>query len=147
MTNIESVTNKLIYPNGYAILPYTAIDMPMPFADFEIQDEDIDGNIIGTGVYHSVSTLSAELGSLLVPVTIIDERFFIIRYGMDWDTVPQVTAFLEASGLNNVRANLDGTLKLVSELDFTTFAGNEFMIIPVHMVNDVPEYVQAEVVA
>ena len=140
MTNIESVTNKLIYPNGYAILPYTVIDTPLPFQDFEIQDE----NGVGTGVYHSVTTLSQVLGQLLVPVTIIDERFFIIRYGMDWDTVPQVTAFLEASGLNNVRANLDGTLKLVSELDFTTFVGNEFMIIPVHMVNDVPKNIPTE---
>ena len=147
MTNIESVKNKLIYPNGYAILPYAVIDTPLPFTDFEIQEADIDGNLVGTGTYHSVSTLSAELGKLLVPVTIIDERFFIIRYGMDWDTVPQVTAFLEASGLNNVRANADGTYKLVSELDFTTFVGNEFMIIPVHMVNDVPKYIPTEVIA
>ena len=141
MTNIESVTNKLIYPNGYAILPYAVIDAPLPFTDFEIQDEFG----VGTGTYHSVSTLSAELGKLLVPVTIIDDRFFIIRYGMDWDTVPQVTAFLEAGGLSNVRANADGTLKTVSELDFTTFVGNEFMIIPVHMVNDVPKNIPTEV--
>jgi len=134
MTNIESIINKLIYPNGYAILPYSVIDMPIPFQDFEIQD----ANGIGTGVYHSVLTLSAEIGSLFVPVPAIDNRFFIVRYGMDWDTVPQVTAFLESSGLNNVRKNIDGTLKTVSQLDFTTFTGNEFMIIPVHMVNDVP---------
>jgi hypothetical protein len=78
MTNIEQVRKKLLRPSGYAIVPNAYKDIPLPFPEWEIQDD----NGVGTGLYHTPQTLSTALGgSTLVLIPYIDDRFFLMRHG------------------------------------------------------------------
>jgi hypothetical protein len=139
MTNLGQIRKKLIRPSGYAIIPKTQINSPLPFPEWEIEDENG-----GTGEYYSPQTLSNTLGKLLVLIDYIDDRFFLMRYGMDWDTVPQVTGYLQSIGLTHIRDNGDSTLKTTAELDYSLFDGTEFMIIPPYMIQDVPKQIVEE---
>lgn len=89
------------------------------------------------GFYHSIATLEKALGSLFVATPIIDERFIMIHYGFDEeenaDERALLKALLTAKGLVNMR--LDTTL---TEIDFTSFNGNEFGIFSAREIKSVP---------
>ena len=134
MTNIEIIKEKLLRPSAYAFIPKALADSPLPFPEWEIQDEEGKG----TGEYYSPKMLADILGSLLVLTPRVNGEYLIFRYGLDYDTINNVVAYLEQSGLNNVRKNEDGTLKIIADIDFTTFVGNEFMIVPPHIAKEIP---------
>ncbi len=140
MTNLETIKDKLLHPSSYLFLPASMKDAPMPFDDMEKKDEE--GN--GTGEYLTPNELSSELGDMLVLKDRVNGAFFIMRYGLDTDTVHGVTQDLKNSGLVDIRANEDGTLKLPSELDYASFVGNEFMIVPPHLAKQIPINVAVE---
>ena len=135
MTNLEAIKEKLLMPSGYAFIPKTHIDVPLPFPEWEIQD----ANGVGTGSYYSPLTLSKELGSFLQLVDVMGGNWFIMRYGLDWDTVDEVSAYLVSIGLVDVRRNADGTLTETKNVDYTALAGNEFMIVPAYQAKDIPK--------
>jgi len=119
----------------------------MPFAEWEIQDE----NGVGTGAYYSPRTLSQTLGGELLELDKsgakrIDDRFVVMRYGFDSDTIPEVTAYLQQSrGLTHIRdtgvVNDVGVSKLLhtEDIDYTLFDGTEFMILTDYLLQYVPK--------
>ena len=136
MTNLEIIHKKLLYPSGFMFFPATHSGVPFPFAEWEIQD----ANGVGTGVYHSPDSLSAELPSKLLQLTpFVGGKLLAMRYGVDWDTLPQIEAYLDAIGLVNIRKNPDGTYKLASDLDYASFIGNEYMFVPPYQAVDIPK--------
>ena len=132
--NIDNIKNKLINPNSYAIMPIASKDIPVLLPEWEIQDAD--GN--NTGEFYSAQTLSDALGKLLVLVPKVDGNYFLMRYGFDWDTIPQVIGYFKALGLTDFRENADGTLKTASEVDYILLDGTSFSVVPPHMVKDIP---------
>ena len=134
------VTEKLIQPSAYIVLPKSAMDMSLPFDDMESVDE----NGVGQGVYYSFNDVVNGLGSLLQPIDVLDGNYVLIRYGFDEDTLPQVKGFLEASGLVNMRALVNGYLPTPSELDYSSLVGNEYMIVPPHLIGEIPRAIAVE---
>jgi len=153
MTNIEIIKYKLSKPNSYTLLPMCHTSTPLPFPEWEIQVEEINEEtgeveLIDTGEYYSAENLSKELGNFLVLFPKIDGNFFMMRYGTDWDTIPQLITFFETLSVTiqdeelplfDVRKKDDGTLAPILELDFSEFIGNEFIISPMHMVDGIPD--------
>ena len=146
MTNLEVIRQKLLAPSGVFVLPSAMKDTPLQMPEWEIQDENGEG----TGEYYTPRSLSKALGSLLVLVDVLVTKdpedlrgYFLMRYGIDWDTLSTMESVLDSNHLFNVRKNDDGTYKLPSELDYTSFVGNEYMILPPYLVGGVPKIMPA----
>lgn len=133
---MDLIRQKLLSPTHYFVVPSVLKNTQLPFDEMLIE---------GTTEYRTANILEAEY-DILSLVYVLNGSHFLMRYGVDEDTFQQVEAFLESNGLNNVRKNLDGTYKTIDELDFTTFVGDEFMIIPMYMGLDVPKVIPEAVI-
>jgi len=135
MTNLEIITQKLLSPSGYVVFPVAAADLPLPVAEWEIQD----ANGVGTGQFYSPNSLSDIMGYMLQLVPAIGGNFYIMRYGMDWDTIINIETLFTNNGMINIRKNPDGTYKTAAELNYASFTGSEFLFIPPYMGADIPK--------
>lgn len=135
MTNLETINKKILDATHYFVMPVDMINQPFPMTEWEIQDADG----VGTGAYYSVQDLYAIYGEQYKPTYVIGGNFFMVRYGIDRDTQGALENYFVSMGLVDVRNNADGTYKDADALDYASFAGNEFLIIPRYMGIDVPK--------
>ncbi|MDM5272072.1 hypothetical protein PGH07_07760 [Sulfurovum sp. zt1-1] len=128
----QTIVNKLLNPTHYIVVPQSLKTVQLPFDDMVIANT----NPIE---YLTPIKLEQDYKELLSLVDVLDATHFMMRYGIDADTLALVEAFLESLGYVNIRKNVDGSYKILDQIDFTAFTGNEFLIIPMYMGKDVPK--------
>lgn len=129
--NIQTILSNSY---DYIVAPKAMMDTPIELSKLAKFNENND--IIG---YFSINELVQTLGSLFVPIDIIDERFIGFRWSFDRNREEQVTIdYLKTVGLVNMREQVGELDKKVDEIDFTTLNGNEFGIFSLLEFKQIP---------
>ena len=109
---LTNIREQLISANKYIVLPKSALDI-----NFEL-----DTFLKSDSKYLSFNEISSIVGSLLNPITKIDERFKIVRWLFSIDEEKKFIYLLENKGYENITENIEKT-------DFDNLTGNEFFIV------------------
>lgn len=129
--NIQTILSNSY---DYVVIPKSVLEVPVELSKLAKLDE----NGVVTGHY-SIGELSRTLGSLFVPIDIIDERFTAFRWSFDRNREEAlVIDYLKALGLVNMREKVGELDKTVGELDYNTLNGNEFGIFSIIEFKQIP---------
>jgi len=120
---LPEIRDHLINPSVYIVMPKDALTLPVPISNLEYKNKK----------HLSFQDISNLVGTLLVPVDMIDHRFSVVRYRFSDDEEKLFKSFLENKGYTELHDEID-------EIDTSKLTGKEIKFIPFDEVESLKKW-------